>query len=84
VLGSGSVKRAGDDTLFPSRFEGVIRGDRLELAAIPLSSAPEGAPALELDLVIEGPNDLVGTVTGDPGLAGDITLVRLGARCFQD
>lgn len=84
ILGSGSVKRADDDELFPSRFEGLIIGERLSLTAVPTSAAPEGGPVLELDLAIEGPNDLVGSVSGDPGLAGSITLVRLGPRCFDD
>jgi hypothetical protein len=84
VSGTGQVKRADDDQLWPSRFRGDIIGERLLMEVTPLGEAQEDAPVLELDLEIRGRNDLVGTVTGDPGLLGDITLVRLGPRCFAD
>jgi len=84
VSGTGSVKRADDDELWPSRFTGNILGDNLLMQVTPLGQAQENAPFLDLDLRIEGRNDLVGTVSGDAGIQGDITLVRLGARCFAN
>lgn len=83
VTGTGSVKRADDDVIWPSRFRGDIFEARLILEVTPLGEDQEGAPVLELDLEIQGRNDLVGTVIGDSGLTGDITLVRLGPRCFE-
>jgi hypothetical protein len=82
VTGNGSVKRPGTTDVFPIRFDGLITNDRLNLAVIPTSAAGPDAPSLELNLEIRGPNDLVGTVSGDAALAGEIELVRLGNRCF--
>lgn len=84
VAGTGSVKRADDDELWPSRFRGNVVGEQLLMEVTPLGEAQEGAPFLELDLRIEGRNDLVGTVSGDAGIQGEITLVRLGSRCFAN
>lgn len=82
VLGSGAVKRAGDDILWPSRYAGDIVGERLLLEVTPLEENPE-APRFAIDLDRRTANELVGTATGDPGFAGTITLVRLGPRCFS-
>lgn len=82
VLGSGAVKRAGDDILWPSRYAGDIVGERLLLEVTPLEENPE-APRFAIDLDRRTANELVGPATGDPGFTGTITLVRLGPRCFS-
>ena len=83
VTGTGSVKRADEDDLWPSRFRGNIVGDQLLLEVTPIGQGQEGAPVFEMALEIQGRNDLVGSVLGEAGLPDEITLVRLGARCFQ-
>jgi hypothetical protein len=82
VVGSGAVKRAGDNTLWPSRYAGDIVGERLLLEVTPLQENPE-APRFAVDLDRRTANELVGPATGDPGFNGTITLVRLGPRCFS-
>lgn len=83
VFGAGSSKRAGEDTTWETRYRGDFDGDLLTLAASDLTdtlSVP--GPSFTLRLRPEGVRDLVGTASGD--LAGPITLVRLGPRCFVE
>lgn len=83
--GTGQAKREGSDDLWPSRFQGSITGDRVILDVMPrFAEDSQGAPVAELELEIQGENDLVGTAIGDPGLEGEITLVRVGARCIGE
>ena len=83
VTGTGSVKRADDDQIWSSRFQGNITGDQLLLNVTPIGQGEEGAPVFEMALEIQGRNDLAGSVMGESGLPDEIALVRLGARCFQ-
>lgn len=83
VEGPGQVKRSDSETLWPSRFQGTVSDGRVVLDLTPNNPDHEDAPVAHLDLEIRGEHDLVGTVTGDPGLAGDITLVRFGSRCTE-
>lgn len=82
VRGSGAVKRAGDDRLWPSRYAGDIIGERLLLEVTPLEEDPE-APRFSVDLERRTANEMSGPSLGDPGFTGTITLVRLGPRCFS-
>lgn len=83
IVGSGSVKRAGETQLWPSRYTADIVGNTLLLEIEPLEQNVD-APRFAIDLVQEGRNDLVGTASGDPGFNGPITLVPLGPRCFVE
>ncbi len=83
VTGTGSVKRADEDRIWSSRFQGNVTGDQLLLNVTPIGQGAEGAPVFEMALEIQGRNDLAGSVMGESGLPDEISLVRLGARCFQ-
>lgn len=84
VLGSGSVKRAGDDILWPSRYTGDILGERLFLDVTPLGEDPDpNAPRFSVELDRRTANEMAGPSTGDAGFSGTLTLVRLGPRCFS-
>lgn len=82
LFGTGSSKRAGEETLWETRFSGDLTGDVVTLVGADLTdtlSVP--GPAFTLRLRVDGVRDLVGTASGD--LEGPITLVRLGPRCFE-
>jgi len=84
LLGSGSTKRKQSDVIFPTRFRGSSTGDRAVVEASDLDPEAEAkGPAVTLELRLSGSRDLEGTVSGDAGLDGPITLVRLGPRCFS-
>ncbi len=83
--GTGSTKRPGSDVIFQSRFYGAIDGDRGVLEVTDLDPAAEvKGPSFTLVLRIAGPRDLQGTISGEAGMSGAITLVRLGPRCFYE
>jgi hypothetical protein len=83
ILGSGSSKRRNSDVVYPARYSGTRTGDKAVISASDLDPLAEAkGPAFTLTLRIEGVRDLEGTISGDAGLDGPITLVRLGPRCF--
>jgi hypothetical protein len=83
LTGSGSTKRPGSDTIYPSRFLGTKEDGRAVLEVTDLDpDAVDKGPAFTLVLRIVGDRDLEGTISGEPGMSGPITLVRLGPRCF--
>lgn len=83
LTGTGSTKLPGSDVLFQSRFRGSIVGDYAVLNVSDLDEAAEvKGPVFTLQLRIVGDRDLEGTISGLPAMAGPITLVRLGPRCF--
>jgi len=85
LTGTGSTKRPGSDVIYQSRFYGSIEGDRgvLEVTDLDPDAEVKG-PAYTLILRIAGPRDLEGMISGEAGMAGAITLVRLGPRCFYE
>jgi len=83
VLGSGSSKRRKADVVYPARYKGARTGDQAVITASDLDPLTETeGPVFTLTLRLKGPRDLEGTISGDAGLDGPITLVRLGPRCF--
>lgn len=85
LTGYGSSKTPGSDTLFQSRFRGNIVGDQAVLSVTDLDPLAEAkGPVYTLALRIVGDRDLEGAISGDPAMAGAITLVRLGPRCFYE
>jgi hypothetical protein len=85
LSGYGSTKWPGSDTLYPSRFRGTVVGDHAIVEVTDLDSLAEAkGPVFTLELRIAGARDLEGTISGDDAMAGPITLVRLGPRCFYE
>ena len=85
LTGYGASKTPGSDTLFQSRYRGSIVGDHAALSVTDLDPLAEAkGPVFTLELRIVGDRDLEGTISGDAGMAGAITLVRLGPRCFYE
>lgn len=85
LTGTGSTKRPGSDVLYRSRFRGSIEGGLAVLQVGDLDPEVESSgPAFTLVLRVLGVRDLEGTVSGEPGMDGAITLVRLGPRCFYE
>jgi hypothetical protein len=84
LLGPGTTSRPSSDSIFPARFRGDIVNGRGIIEVSDFDEATETpGPTFSMDLGIEGPRDLVGTMEGDPDFTGSITLVRLGPRCFE-
>ena len=83
--GYGSTKWPGSDTLYQSRYSGTVVGDHaiVEVRDLDPLSGVKG-PAFTLTLRIAGARDLEGMISGDAAMAGPITLVRLGPRCFYE
>jgi hypothetical protein len=85
LTGYGSTKLPGSDILFQSRFRGSIVGDHAVLNVTDLDPLAEAkGPVFTLELRLDGARDLQGTITGDMGMTGALTLVRLGPRCFYE
>ena len=83
--GSGSTKLPGSDVIFQSRFRGSIVGDHAVLSVTDLDPLAEAkGPVFTLELRLDGVRDMQGIISGHPGMAGPITLVRLGPRCFYE
>jgi hypothetical protein len=81
--GTGSTKRPGSDVIHQSRFLGGKEGEQAVLDVTDLDpEAEEKGPVFTLVVHLVGERDMEGTITGEPGMAGPITLVRLGPRCF--
>ena len=85
LTGTGSTKLPGSDVIFQSRLRGSIVGDHAVLSVTDLDPLAEvKGPVFTLELRLAGDRDMEGIITGDAGMAGAITLVRLGPRCFYE
>ncbi len=85
LAGTGSTKRPGSDVIHQSRFSGGKEEGQAVLEVTDLDpEAEEKGPVFTLVVHLVGERDMEGTITGDAGMAGPITLVRLGPRCFYE
>lgn len=85
LAGTGPTKRPGSDVIHQSRFQGGKDGQQAVLDVTDLDpEAEEKGPQFTLVVRLVGERDMEGTITGEPGMAGPITLVRLGPRCFYE
>lgn len=85
VLGTGSSSPPDSDSIYAARFRGDIVNGRALIEVSDLDDLTESpGPTFMLDLEIDGPRDLVGTMSGDSGFNGAVNLVRLGPRCFEE
>ena len=85
LTGYGATKWPGSDILYQSRYTGTVVGDHAVVEVGDLDPQAEvKGPVFTLELRIAGVRDLEGTITGDGTMAGAITLVRLGPRCFYE
>jgi len=83
--GTGSTKRPGSDVIHLSRFRGSREVGQAVLEVTDLDpEAEDKGPVFTLVVRLVGERDMEGTISGDPGMAGPITLVRLGPRCFYE
>ncbi|NJD20395.1 MAG: hypothetical protein FIA95_14085 [Gemmatimonadetes bacterium] len=83
LTGTGTTKRPGSDVLHQSRFLGSKEEERAVLEVTDLDpEATDKGPVFTLVLRVAGDRDLEGTISGEAGMSGPITLVRLGPRCF--
>lgn len=83
LVGTGSTKRPDSDVIHASRFAGSKQEGQAVLEVTDLDpEAADKGPVFTLVVHLVGERDMEGTITGEPGMAGPITLVRLGPRCF--